>query len=381
MATRTFRSAFFSSSKLPWTVPLTIASVVLATAVAVPMIADADSELPERSAGELLVGLAESGDVPLAGTIVHSADVGIPELPSMAGATSSPLALLSGATSARVWFSDESTYRLALYGDLAETDLIRQGDDVWYWNSDQNVVMHQTVAELEDAKEQHPDRKPMAELPTNVLAELALRFVEPTTDIEVDGTATVAGRAAYELVASPKDDRSLIGSVRVAIDGEYGVPLRVRIFSADGGDPAVEVGFTSVSFDEPDQSVFEFTPPPGATVEEFDLGWLAAHPEGEPAEEELDAELIEDQWMSVLVVSGFDLDSLTAHIDDLMAGTDEFGDLSGLVEAFMAEMQPVSGAYGTGLGFESRLFSALWLNDGRLLLGAVGLDVLEEKAM
>jgi outer membrane lipoprotein-sorting protein len=359
---------------------LAITSVVLATAVAVPMIADADAELPERSAGELLVELVDSGDVPFAGTIVHSADVGIPELPGTTGAGSSPLALLSGATSARIWYADESTYRLALYGDLAETDLIRDGQDVWYWNSDQNVVMHQTVDQLEEAKEQHPDRKPMAELPTDVLAELALRFVEPSTEIEVEGTATVAGRAAYELVVSPKDDRSLIGSVRVAVDGEHGVPLRVQIFSAEGGDPAVEVGFTSVSFDEPDRSVFEFTPPPGAVVEEFDVGWLAA-PESEPVDTDLDVELIEDQWMSVLVVSGFDLDMLTAHVDELANVTDEFGDLSGLVDSFMSEMRPVSGPYGTGLGFESRLFSALWLDDGRLLIGAVGLDVLEEKAM
>ncbi|WP_166353952.1 LolA family protein [Phytoactinopolyspora limicola] len=372
------RSTLFSSSRLPWTVPLAVTSLVLATAVAVPRIADADADLPDRSAGQLIVALAESREVPLAGTIVHSADVGIPELPRFSSSGTSPLSLLSGATSLRVWYADETTYRLALYGDLAETDLIRDGNDVWYWNSDQNVVMHQRADELEAATEHK--QNPTAGLPTETLAELALLAVEESTVVEVDGTVTVAGRAAYELVARPRDDRSLIGEIRIAVDGDHGVPLRVQVIGTDGGDPAVDIGFTSVAFDEPDRSVFDFTPPPGATLEEFDMSRWFADADDEKFPSDLEAEVVGDGWTSVLVVSGFDLDMLMDHFREMTDGVQEFGDLSGLVDAFIAEMRPTVGPYGTGLALESRLFSALWLDDGRLLVGAVDVDVLEDAA-
>lgn len=383
MSKSTIRARLFGSSRMPWLVPAAVGAVVVATAIAVPVIADTSSDLPERSAGELLAGLAGAPEVPLAGTIVHSADVGIPELPNTDGA-SSPLALLSGATSARVWYTDPTTYRVAMYGELTETDLIRDGADLWYWNSEQNVVMHGDAAEAEKAK---PRQRLEGMLSPEAMAELALTMVEPSTEITVDGTATVAGRDAYELVAAPRDERSLIGSVRIAIDGEHGVPLRMRVYDAHGGEPAVEVGYTSISFSEPDASVYEFTPPPDATVEEFDTGqWMSQHGKpgsGKPAEQhgDLSLNVLGEGWTSALEVSGIALEDVQAHLEEMMGGAEgEFGDLSGLVDEFVKEMTPMSGEYGTGLGFQSRLISMLWLDDGRLLVGAVSLDVLEEQA-
>ena len=59
-------------------------------------------------------------------------------------------------------------------------------------------------------------------------ADAALAAIDPTTNVTSDDTTTVAGRAAYELVLTPKDDRSLVGEVRIAIDGEQHIPLRVH---------------------------------------------------------------------------------------------------------------------------------------------------------
>ena len=70
--------------------------------------------------------------------------------------------------------------------------------------------------------------------------------------MSTDGTRPVAGRDAYELVLAPKDTRSLVGQVRLAVDAETSVPLRVQVFgraSADG--PAFSVGFTKISFEVP----------------------------------------------------------------------------------------------------------------------------------
>ena len=77
---------------------------------------------------------------------------------------------------------------------------------------------------------------------------------------------TVAGEAAYQLVLVPKSPSSLIGQVRIAIDARHNVPLRVQVFAKGAASPAIQVGFTSVSFGQPAAANFAFRPPAGATV-------------------------------------------------------------------------------------------------------------------
>ena len=70
--------------------------------------------------------------------------------------------------------------------------------------------------------------------------------IDPTTKVTVDGTASVAGRSAYELVLAPRDTRSLVGDVRIAVDSKTSVPLRVQVHAAGAtGRPAFETTFTS----------------------------------------------------------------------------------------------------------------------------------------
>ncbi|AYY13507.1 hypothetical protein EF847_13200 [Actinobacteria bacterium YIM 96077] len=402
-----------------WAVPASVAVLATVTAVGVALMADADAELPERDASELIAALTRADDVPLAGTIVHSADLGLPEAPDLTAQSGSPLSLLTGATTARVWYAAPDTYRVAVYGELSETDLVRDGEDIWYWNSEENRVLHYAMSDTaaaagsgagsqtapessgqdsgEGAAGDAPEGKgaestsPMPEASADMLAEYVLQLLEPSTEVEADGTVTVAGRAAYELVFRPRDDTSLVDSVRVAIDAAHGVPLRVQLHDTAGGDPAAEVGYTSISFDEPDRSAFEFSPPPDAEVEEMGAGswlaWEATSPGlghwhlGDGFDEKLGADLDADVagsgWSSVLVVSGVDFDELLAAFEDSVAGTPhEVGDLADAMD----EMEEVSGPYGEGLAFETRLWSVLYVDDGRLLAGAVSLETLEKAA-
>jgi len=79
---------------------------------------------------------------------------------------------------------------------------------------------------------------------------------------------TVAGRNAYELILAPKDGLSRIGSVRVALDADVHIPLRVQIFGRGAQSAAIEVAFTQISFARPDAAEFAFNPPPGTTIVE-----------------------------------------------------------------------------------------------------------------
>lgn len=387
-------SSILRRPAMRWAVPAGVTAVVVTAAAVGPVIAGADSELPDRTAAELLVGLAGARDVAFSGTVVQSADLGLPDLPETgagdAGSTgATALSLLTGSTTARVWYSGDDSFRVALQDELAETDIIHHDGEAWFWNSEHNVVKHATLPEGEPGPASPmPSMPSMSDAPagaTDAMAEMALQAIAPTTNIEVDGTATVAGRDAYELVVSPKDDDSLIGSIRLAVDGEHFVPLRIQVYSSQGGDPAFEMGFTSVSFSEPDESVYEFTPPAGAEVEEIDPGERPMAPHGpdehgpdehpgvpEGAPEPDDVSVVGDGWTSVLVARGVDVDELTSSVDE---------DMMPLVEAILGEFDEVSGEYGTGRAMTNDIVSVLLLDDGRLLVGAVPIDVLEEAAM
>jgi hypothetical protein len=98
------------------------------------------------------------------------------------------------------------------------------------------------------------------------LAQRGLAALSPSTAVAVSGAARVAGRDCYVLTLTPHSPDTLIGRVEVSIDAERRLPLRTAAFARGAGKPALSVGFTSVSFDPVDPSIYRFSPPPGAKV-------------------------------------------------------------------------------------------------------------------
>jgi outer membrane lipoprotein-sorting protein len=351
--------------RLVWAVP-GAALVVVAAAVTLPMTAGASPALPHRSAAQLLVDVSKASGTPLSGTVVETARLGFPALPDVGGAAITPMSLLTGSHTARVWYDGADKARVALVGNLAETDLVRNGRDVWLWTSGKNTAQHAVLP----AKPAEAAAPPSAEsLTPQQAAEKALAAIDPSTKVTVDGTASVAGRDAYELVLQPRDTRSLVGDVRLAVDSETGVPLRVQVNAAGStGRPAFETAFTSVSFAKPSASVFTFSPPPGATVSE--LGSSAPSKRDTGGTPEGGPRVIGSGWTAVLETSGVSLRS----------GGGGEGDQESQLGALTSAMTPVSGAYGHGQLLRTRLVSVLLLDDGRLLVGAVPPAVLEQAA-
>ncbi|HEY5986455.1 MAG TPA: hypothetical protein VIV12_08775, partial [Streptosporangiaceae bacterium] len=117
-------------------------------------------------------------------------------------------------------------------------------------------------------------------------AKRILAAVGPTTRVSTESNVTIAGQAAYELVIAPRDSRSLIDRVTIAVDGQHpNVPLRVQVFARGAARPAFQVGYTSISFVTPAAANFQFTPPAGATVRRVPIpgpghGWLGPPPAG-----------------------------------------------------------------------------------------------------
>src|SRR3982751_5379044 len=87
-------SVFRSSPALRWLVPTAAAVVVIGGgAAAGTIVASADPALPERSAAQLLVDLQNAKVDGLSGTIVQSADLGLPKIAGLTDGASSQAAL------------------------------------------------------------------------------------------------------------------------------------------------------------------------------------------------------------------------------------------------------------------------------------------------
>jgi outer membrane lipoprotein-sorting protein len=371
-------SVLTSRPALRWLAPAGAALAIVAGGVAIGVVTSAaDPALPTRSAAQLLVDLQTARLDGLSGTVVLRSNLGLPPLPGLAGPGSADLsALISGTHTLRVWYSGPDKARVAILGTLGETDIIRNGTDVWTWSSRENKASHAT---LPPGVTGPPTTFGVPGMNPEQVARAALAVIEPSTQVSVDGSARVAGRDAYELVLVPRDAASLIGSVRLAIDATEHLPLRVVVNARGVDQPAIEVAFTGISFTRPDPDQFVFNPPPGATVvEEKSLPDAKAPPatdkpdpgtgkDGDP----LRRAVVGSGWTSVFVMR------VPTAIDT------EVGENPKAEEQFQAMIKAlprVSGPWGGGHVLSSRLFSVLITDDGRMLVGAVQPQRLVEAA-
>lgn len=377
-----------SRPALRWAVPAGIAALVLtAGATGSVLAANADEGLPPRSAAELLVDVQNATVDGMSGTVVWQSDLGLPAIPGTGKGSSRLSSLVSGSHTLRVWYSGPDKARVALLGTLGESDTIRNGNDVWVWSSETNTATHYRVSPSETKRDQaSPDPSTLPKTPQEA-ADRALKTLDPSTKVTTNGTARVAGRSAYELVLTPRDSASLVGEVRVAIDGKERVPLRVQVFSKGSAEPAFEVAFTRVSFDRPGDEHFTFTPPRGAKVVEGKQGEdKADDPKQHPGDKPHDGApsnnttVVGDGWTSVLVMR--DVKALGTP-GGAAKSRDRQGPRAGEGDALqnmLGSLPRVSGPWGSGRLLSSKLFSVLITDDGRMLVGAVSPERLYQAA-
>jgi outer membrane lipoprotein-sorting protein len=353
---------------LRWLVPPT-AVLTIAAATLVTGNASADEKLPPRTAEQLLVDLQEAEIDGFSGRVEQSADLGIPTLPGVGEHGSDFTSLVSGTHMLRVAYAAPHSSKVSLLGDLSESSIIRHGDDLWSWSSQDNEVTHATV-DPDDSTVDRPEDLP-AEAPKTPqeAAQRILAAADETTRITTDSDVKVAGRAAYELQLAPEDTRSLISSVRIAVDGAEHVALRVQVFARNHPGPVASIGFTEVDFATPPASEFEFTPPTGAEVTEVDREDHAD--QGTEADREAaEPTAVGEGWTRV-VVGKLPADELTETRPDDQGGEDNVD-----LQAYLAQLPEVSGSWGSGRLLAGKAFSVVVTDDGRVAAGAVAPELL-----
>jgi outer membrane lipoprotein-sorting protein len=375
-------SIFEKTPALRWAVPAVTAVALVGGGSAVTGLhAIADAGLPARSAAQLLVDVQQARLDGLSGTVFQKSDLGLPSLPGVGGsgamASSDLTSMLSGTHTMRVWFAGPDKARMALLGTLGESDVIKNGKDVWIWASQDKTAKHYLLPAHVAGKTKTTAGMPgPAGVPTSpqAAADKALAAISPSTEVTTRGTATVAGRPAYELVLKPKEATSLVAQVRIAIDGVKHVPVRVQVFAKSVADPVFEVGFSVVDFGRPDAAQFAFNPPPGTTVTEGTVAidkkpaagstTSTVAPQPNPADM---PKVIGKGWGSVVVVK-MPAPSAAAGSAGTGAPTDKT--VARLMK-YVGLLPTVSGSWGSGHLMAGTVFSALLTNDGRVVVGAV----------
>jgi hypothetical protein len=378
------------SRRARWAVPGGVVAVVAgAVAASAITVAQAAPGLPSRTPAQLLaaVGDQTGPPAPLTGTVVETASLGIPRLPG-GDSPNSITSLLSGSHTVKVWYADPRHFRLAVPVQLGETDFIRNGNTGWMWQSSQNSVTKYALPAGGHARAKASGEWHAKPLTPQEAAQRVLAAVGPSTKVTTQSNVMVAGQAAYQLVISPKDTRSLVGKITIALDGAHpSVPLRVQVFARGATSPAFQVGYTSISFVRPAAANFAFSPPRGAHV----------HAVTPPAKKERHQvgqasapQIIGKDWLTVAVLPASDLSGLAGGNAAGLAGQAArsaagqggggSGEDAAIMGALLKSAAPVHGAWGSGRLLKTSLVSVLITSDGHVLVGAVTPQVLYSAA-
>ncbi|GAA3863293.1 outer membrane lipoprotein carrier protein LolA [Leifsonia kafniensis] len=358
-------------SWLRWLPALVVPAVIGAGIVIVPLMANATVSLPDKTPEQVLELVGENSVTAFSGTVEQSSQLGLPELPKGMASEASELGaggveanaaslieLLSGSHTARVYLDGAAKARVQVLDQLAERDAIRNGSDVWLYDSAQQTATHLTLP----AQPSTGDAEGSVPTPGEVLtpaqvAERLLAAVDPSTTVSVGAPVKVAGRTAYDLVLTPNSANTLVGSVSVAVDSVTGMPLKVAVQARGQHQPAFEIAFSELTVQAPAAELFNFTPPPGATVKNVTV---PAFQKGSTSAEGIPQHTVTGSgWESIL----------TATVGVLPASVTAS-------PLFNALTQSVPG----GRAISTSLVTALLTDDGRLFVGAVPLSQLQAAA-
>ncbi|MFJ6719564.1 outer membrane lipoprotein carrier protein LolA [Streptomyces sp. NPDC091259] len=396
-----------------YAVPVAVFGVAAATIAMVPAFANAGNpDLPKVTAQQLIEKIAASDVQQLSGSAKISTDLGLPTLAGgllggragggVTGGSADPqdkvAQLATGTHTLRVAADGPDRQKLTVLDGKDEYSLTHNGKDVWGYDSKSNQVFHKT----DDRSGTGSGRKAGERMPASPqeMAQEALKAAGPTTDVSVGDTAQVAGRDAYQLVLKPKQAGSTVGSVQIAVDAKNGVPLRVQVLSSQGGKPIVDAGFTKVDFAKPAADTFAFTAPKGAKVIEGADGHGRDGKDGKdgvhgkewkgleslPGLQGLtggavgagkgDVKVLGEGWASVAQISvpgGKGLKDAESAAKDKNAPKEAKQFLDSLGDK-------VTGSFGSGRIFSTRLVNALITDDGKVYVGAVTKDALVRTA-
>ncbi|HVA60410.1 MAG TPA: sigma-E factor regulatory protein RseB domain-containing protein [Mycobacteriales bacterium] len=326
-----------------WLVPI-LAAALVALATAIPDLA-AGSPAPRLPGVTPLQLLGALGHVDFPGVVGEAeltVNLGLPDLPDGA-LGSSPLLGLLGSHPVQVWIAADGRFRLAVLGRLQEQDIVDDGHLVWIYNSVDNSVIRIPLFAARSPARANRSGRP------GIGIGVLLAAAAADTASGVGPPVRIAGRPCYQLVLAPRSPDTLLRSLRLAIDPQSDLPLRLQLFGRSS-TPAVELTFTSIRVAAPPVALLSFTPPPGVGTGQL----LTTARSGTPTSTQI---RLGDGWDAVAVLDHFPLN----------------GGSAALITELGSRTQ-------TGVLLTTSLLSVLLTRSGRLIAGPVPPDRLANVA-
>lgn len=325
-----------------------VAGAVALGLVAAPAGAGQSPTLPRTTPAALVQSVLTARVPAMSGTVQIDNNLGLPALPGVPQAA-------AGTSELRMWTDGHDRSRLSLPSADSEQTIVDDGTTVYVWDSTKRTVVEHSLKSDQKRAAEHVRQQGLD--PATGARDL-VAAIRQTSNVTVDGTDVVAGRSSYDLVLKPKpDERTLLREVRIAVDAETHIPLQLTVLADNTDTPALEVGFTSVDYGAQDPSLFRFTVPRGATV---------VHGDQNDARSARMAERAEPKFVG----TGWD----TVAVLNLPSGRNADQTLN-LVRRFG---KPVSGSWGSGQLVSTDIANALVTSDGRVAVGFVPQQVLEQ---
>ena len=397
-----------------WIPSLSVAGVITAGAIAVPLQANA-VDLPDRTVAELIAAMDESVEG-FSGTVTKTTNLGLPELemsqmmsqemieemeqrmpegfedfiPQVIehSSVTDAISFIAGSDQIRVYASEDG-FRAQVLEPMSQRDVIVTADAVYSYNARTNSVLtRQLDVDLSEADVDMEELNSQVEVDLTNPDELAVYLMEQAdgfADIAVGDDHRVANRDAYRLVITPQSAVSLIDRIEISVDAETGLGLGVQVYSTEQSEVALSVAFDDITVEAPGASIFAFSPPPGATVEtlEFPADIEAtltelqrddlSEAEKEALVEQLKADIESEYAEGItteIIGEGFDQVVTMSALPDLVPleilGNELLGDLT--VE--------VAG----GQVFSTPLGNTLITDSGEVFSGVVTIDYLQQLA-
>lgn len=331
-----------------------VAGVVALGIIAAPAGAGQSPTLPSATPEALVASVVTSSVPAMAGTVEIDNNLGVPSIPGI----NLPAQLTAATSDIRVWTDGTDKVRIAIPGADSEQTIVDDGTTLYAWSSINRTVEEHTLA---SAHRSTPAASMTQEgIDPATAAKELIAAVRQTSTVSVDGTDLVANRPAYDLVLTPRpSERTLLREVRIAIDAQTHIPLRLTVLADNTDTPALQIGFTSLSLGQQDPSLFHFTAPQGATVVNDDaLGGrsMATADSASP-------KLVGHGWDTVVVAQLPPEKSATGPVP-----TNLLRQLG----------KPVSGPWGSGTLISTAVADAVITSDGRVAVGFVPEQVLTQ---
>ena len=179
---------------------------------------------------------------------------------SLPGGAASPLA---SSADGRLWIQKSGKFRLELQSGNGDAQIVSDGKTVTVYDASSNTVYRATLpGEAEHAT------KPGEQLTLDKVQQ-ALDRLARTWTVSGAQPTSLAGRPAYTVKISPKDDGGLLGAAQAAWDAVTGAPLRAAVYAQGQSDPVLELEATDVSYDAVSDADVSVTPPAGAKVNDL----------------------------------------------------------------------------------------------------------------